>query len=276
VFELNVDYYGFDLAKGMHKASTAEECVPMCADRPECNCFSFIWGHCYLKSSTAGRQVNPKGVGGNCAVPAAAVADSAPAAHEDGPGVAAPPAPLAPQAADHSPSDVPGGPVLVDACELAAAAPASLWTECSSEHSGTPCTCNGYIKYGNADTWTCGIESVGLPVNCGNEYFGYDPLPNKIKQCLCMNYATATAFQEEPAAVGGYAAVNARKSAPLLAENSRDTSSDQSRRALPTRTFRIVGGIVGTAVATLIIFVTIRKRSTGPNHSDLHSGVLHL
>eukprot|EP00729_Bicosta_minor_P005757 gene5757-14969_t len=64
--ESRVDYYGDDLQDGMQPGNSTSDCAEHCVRRLECSHFTFIWGKCWLKSSSTGREFNSVGVSGEC------------------------------------------------------------------------------------------------------------------------------------------------------------------------------------------------------------------
>lgn len=80
-FESGTVVNGYDLPNGAIKASSAEECVPLCLARDGCTQFSHLWGKCWLKFSRGMegqmRHTNPKSkaMTGDCSSKPAAVAE---------------------------------------------------------------------------------------------------------------------------------------------------------------------------------------------------------
>jgi hypothetical protein len=66
--EEGYDYYGNDLPNGNIESKSAEECCAACKDRSGCSHYTYIWGSCWLKSSSAGREPNQQGISGSIAI----------------------------------------------------------------------------------------------------------------------------------------------------------------------------------------------------------------
>ena len=65
-YEPGFDFYGHDLKQGMVAGNTADDCCHVCKARGDCTHFTFIWGSCFLKSSSAGRTPSVHGIAGTC------------------------------------------------------------------------------------------------------------------------------------------------------------------------------------------------------------------
>ena len=66
--------------------------------------------------------------------------------------------------------------------------PATAWMDCAVEHSGTPCTCTGVVRYGASTSWSSRLSSG--EIECSNGVFG-DPVPGTVKTCQCLNWYSA-------------------------------------------------------------------------------------
>ena len=62
----------------------------------------------------------------------------------------------------------------------------NLWKFCSQEHSGVPCMCTGFVRFGAPGHWACAAVSTSH-VECASDVFGGDPWPGHNKKCYCMN-----------------------------------------------------------------------------------------
>ena len=62
-----INLHGNDIPGGAHKV-TADEfgCAALCEANPSCGFFTYIWDHCYLKSSGAGSETQSQGKSGAC------------------------------------------------------------------------------------------------------------------------------------------------------------------------------------------------------------------
>ena len=63
------DYFGHDLPSGKFQAAGVKQCISQCQLRHECTYFTFNWGFCFLKASSAGRIPSQTGTSGSCAKP---------------------------------------------------------------------------------------------------------------------------------------------------------------------------------------------------------------
>ena len=58
------DYRGNDL--GNKKVGNVNKCIKLCTNTEKCTHFTFVWGRCWMKSSSNGRSQNKKAVSGEC------------------------------------------------------------------------------------------------------------------------------------------------------------------------------------------------------------------
>jgi hypothetical protein len=63
---VGTDFYGADLANGNPAAESAQKCADLCLEHALCSHFTYVWGGCYLKSSSGEASEQISAISGEC------------------------------------------------------------------------------------------------------------------------------------------------------------------------------------------------------------------